>query len=264
MDEKQVHVWQASVLENRQKAQGIFELILSCPCADEFKLGQFLCLKALHPESVMSRPFSLYARNLPKGTISILYRVVGKNTALMRELKPGEKIEATGPLGRVIKIPELLDYKKFYLVGGGIGLAALCRWQNELQILGTDHEIFYGNKTQAEAVRSLELIGKVPIHLATDDGSDGYHGLVTDLFEQRLVAAEATLVLTCGPKVMMQRVAEICAEKKVDCWVMLETTMACGLDNCKGCSIKTKSGQKSVCKDGPVFDAKEVIWNELP
>lgn len=263
MDEQLVRIWQATVLENAPKARGIYELIMSSPYAQEFKLGQFLCLKPLAAESVMPRPFSLYARNLSMKTISILYRVVGKNTMLMQELVPGKQIEVTGPLGREVKIGDLVGYEKAYLVGGGIGIAGLCRWQNELHIMGTDHEIFYGNKTHEEAVTPLEMVGLGPIQYATDDGSRDFHGLVTDLFEQRLVAAEATLVLTCGPKIMMERVAEICARKKVDCWVILETTMACGLDNCKGCSIKTKSGQKSICKDGPVFDAKEVIWNEL-
>lgn len=259
MEEGKITVWQSTVMLNAQKAKGIFELVLSCSFAAEFGLGQFLCLEPLDPESVMSRPFSLYARNLAKGTISLLYRVVGKNTSLISQLEPGQEIKAWGPLGRATKTEYLLGYQKAYLVGGGIGMAALCRWQNELHILGIDHKIFFGNKTQAEAVTSLEVIGNVPFNFATDDGSDGYHGLVTDLFEQYLLAAEKTLVLTCGPKRMMQRVAEICSQKNVECWVSLERTMACGLGVCYGCSIETDSGiMKRICCEGPVFPAEEV------
>ena len=259
MEEGKITVWQATVMLNAQKAKGIFELVLSCSFAAEFGLGQFLCLEPLDPESVMSRPFSLYARNLHQGTISLLYRVVGKNTSLMSQLKAGQEIKAWGPLGRANKTVSLLGYQKVYLVGGGIGMAALCLWQNELHILGIDHEIFYGNNTQAEAVMSLEVIGKIPIHDATDDGSQGFHGLVTDLLEVYLVAAERNLVLTCGPKRMMQRVAEICSQKNVECWVSLERTMACGLGVCYGCSIETDSGiMKRICCEGPVFSAKEV------
>jgi dihydroorotate dehydrogenase electron transfer subunit len=109
----------------------------------------------------------------------------------------------------------------------------------------------------------LELIGRRPIHYATNDGSTGFQGLVTDLFEQMVVPDDRILVMTCGPKKMMSRVVEICQEKKLDCWVSLERTMACGLGVCYGCSIETNSGlMKRICCEGPVFSATEVS-NEL-
>lgn len=263
MEEKEIQVWQAKVLANEKKAQGIYQLTLSCPNADSFKLGQFICLEPLHQESVMSRPFSIYVRDLPKNTVSLLYKAVGRNTVKMSQLQPGQEIKAWGPLGRVTRTGDLIAYQKVYLVGGGIGIAALCQWQHVLYSLKTEHEVFYGNKVQAEAVRELDLWGNVRIHFATDDGSDGYHGLVTDLFEQKAIASGKTLVVTCGPKPMMKRVAEICDNKGMDCWVSLERIMACGIRVCLGCSVKMKSGQKHICHDGPVFDAMEVEWDAL-
>jgi len=263
MEGKNIHVWQAEVLANRPRAVGIFELVLSCSFAKEFGLGQFLCLEPLAPESVMARPFSVYTRDLSKGTISLLVKVVGNNTRRLSQLVPGQEIKAWGPLGRTIRPRELSGYDKVFLVGGGVGIAALSLWQNEVFDLGISNEVFYGNKTGAEAVSDLGFIGRAPIHLATDDGSLGFHGLVTDLFAQKVIATEKTLVLTCGPKKMMCRIAEICRQKNLGCWVSLERTMACGLGVCYGCSIETDSGgMQRICCEGPVFSAKEVS-NEL-
>lgn len=263
MKEGTINIWPAIVSENLPRANGIFELVLTCPFVHEFGLGHFLCLEPLDPESVMARPFSVYSKNLIKGTVSILYRVVGKNTSLLSKLVTGQEIKAWGPLGRATETASLLAYQKVYIVGGGIGLAALCQWQNELFNLRIGHEIFYGNKIQDETVRFLSLLGNGQISFATEDGSLGFHGLVTDLFAQQMVVAEKSLVLTCGPQKMMQSVAKICRQKNVVCWVSLESTMACGLGVCLGCSVKMKSGQKRICHDGPFFPAEEVIWHEL-
>jgi dihydroorotate dehydrogenase electron transfer subunit len=129
MEEGKVNVWQATVLANQPRASGIFELVLSCAFVQAFGLGQFVCVEPLDPQSVMSRPFSIYARNLANGTISLLIKVVGKNTKLLSQLVPGQQIRAWGPLGRATKTAALLDYQKVWLVGGGVGIAALCRWQ---------------------------------------------------------------------------------------------------------------------------------------
>lgn len=265
MDEKQVHVWQAKVLDNKPKAEGIFELVLSCPQAEQFDLGQFLCLEPLDPESVMARPFSIYTKkcvdrvNHVNWTISLLIKITGKNTQLLSRLKAGQEIKAWGPLGTSINPNVFLYYHRVFLVGGGVGVAALCQWQNELENQGRLHGIFYGNRTQAEVVTDLDVIGDRPIHLATDDGSSGFHGLVTDLFLQENDARPRDLVVVCGPKPMMRRMAEICGQRKVKCMVSLERTMACGLGVCYGCSIETNSGvMKRICCEGPVFPAEEV------
>jgi dihydroorotate dehydrogenase electron transfer subunit len=258
MGDQGIFVWQARVLANVPIVEETFEIVLTCPCTADFHLGQFLCLEPLDPQSVMARPFSFYAKNQPKGQIRLLYRVAGKNTNRLSQKQPGQEIKAWGPLGRAISSAKLIDYDKVYLVGGGIGIAALCQWQHALKYLEIPHEVYYGNKTLGQAVTVLDFIGKVPIHLATDDGTGGYHGLVTQLFAEQAISNGKTLVLTCGPKPMMRLVAEISRAKGMECWVSLERIMACGLGACLGCSIETSLGMQRICCEGPIFRAEEV------
>ena len=268
MKEESVYVWQAKVLDNQPKAEGIFELTLSCPQAEQFGLGQFLCLEPFAPESVMARPFSIYTKkridshNTVNWTISLLIKITGKNTQLLSKLKPGQEIKAWGPLGTAINPKDFIHYDRISLVGGGVGIAALCQWQHESKKQGRLREVFYGNRSQSESVTDLDFIGEMPIQLATDDGSLGFHGLVTDLFFQKSNALPGDLVVVCGPKPMMRRMAEICDQKGITCLVSLERTMACGLGVCLGCTIQTLRGPQRICCEGPIFDTK-VVRDEL-
>jgi len=266
-EEKKVKVGWATIQGNKERAKKIFELILK-PEDDDFDVtemepGQFVCLVLLAAVSVMARPFSVSMISTSHGTFSILYRVVGENTRLMSQLKINDQIKFWGPLGQGLIPPEPDGYDEVWLVGGGIGIAPLRFFE---KVVAEYQEgivrVFYGNKTKAEIV---PLYCQEVNEVATDDGSAGYHGLVTDLFIQNLITSrpEKLLVVTCGPIPMMKKVAAVCSQQKVDCYVILEKIMACGMGVCLGCSVKMKSGMKRICHDGPVFPAEEVIWDEL-
>jgi dihydroorotate dehydrogenase electron transfer subunit len=267
MEENRITVCQAEVVSNAQKAKDIWELKLDP--GDDFDVtaimpGQFVCLAPLDPSSTMARPFSVATISVSRNTFSLLYKAAGKNTELMTKLPQGEKVKFWGPLGQGF-LPDSTTYDEVWLVGGGIGVAPLIYYEKAIsELQGGIARVFYGNRTREEII-PLDLYTQEPLALTTDDGSEGHKGFVTDILADFVKAAmgQKILVITCGPNIMMAKVAEICQQADIECYVILETIMACGLNNCKGCTIKTTAGMKSVCHDGPVFLAKEVIWDEL-
>ncbi|OGY41670.1 MAG: hypothetical protein A2Y67_03905 [Candidatus Buchananbacteria bacterium RBG_13_39_9] len=263
-----IQIGECTVVLNQQKAQGIWEMELKAPLylsdVSAFMPGQFVCLVPLDPASVMARPFSISKISVFSGSFTLLYKLVGKNTELMTKLIPGDKVYFWGPLGQGF-LPKSSTYDEIWLVGGGIGIAPFVFYNEVMSKLPESIvRVFYGNRTQAEII-PLDLYSKEPVVITTDDGSAGYKGPVTDVVANFMKAAmgDKILVITCGPNIMMSKVAEICQQAGIECYVILETIMACGLNSCKGCTINTESGIKSVCHDGPVFPAKEVHWNEL-
>jgi len=263
-----IRVGLATICSNQQKTTDVFELVLQAENQDfdltKIDPGQFVCLAPLAQESSMARPFSIAMVSTFHNTFSILYKVVGENTKLLSQLKKGDQIKFWGPLGNGF-IPDPDVYDEVWLVGGGIGIAPLCFMEKvvaEYQEGRT--RIFYGSRTKDDVIPLTFYTGE-HFEIATDDGSFGVNGFITDLFGSFADEARGQniLVITCGPNIMMSKVAEICAKHNFDCYVILERIMACGIGACLGCSIKTKSGMKRICHDGPVFPAEEVIWNEL-
>ena len=124
--------------------------------------------------------------------------------------------------------------------------------------------IFIGGRTKKQIVSDKELrkLG-VKVYISTEDGSRGYKGLITDLLKRKARAMSYELgvrIYACGPKPMLKEVAKLARQLKIPCQVSLEEYMACGIGTCLGCAVKTRTGFKLVCKDGPVFDAGEIIW----
>lgn len=159
-------------------------------------------------------------------------------------------------MGNGFDVPELVkQYKKIAVVGGGIGTAPMYQLTCELAAAGVKPDVFFGFRDKPycmEAYRSIANLVKV----STDTGAVGFHGFVTQLYDP----TDYDVVLVCGPTVMMKNAARLCAEKGTPCFVSLEKKMACGIGACLGCTCETKSGEgKSVCKNGPVFDATEVF-----
>lgn len=267
MEEDRVNILMAEVHCNEKVASGTWHMALEATSDfDVAKIspGQFICLQPLSADSVMARPFSVYKVKPEWRTFHIYYRVVGKNTLLMSRLTEGKIIKFWGPLGN----RRVIDYHRYaqvWLVGGGIGIAPLLFFERVIsESEQSVAKIFYGCKTKSEMITTLDSYPTELIELVTEDGYLPQKGLVTDMFAERMKYKPGRiLVITCGPNPMMKRVAEICEQNKVDCYVILEKVMACGIGVCLGCSIKTTKGMKRICHDGPIFKAEEVIWNEL-
>ncbi len=237
---------------------------------------------------LLRRPFSFSEvfTERDKTFAELLYCVVGPSTLRMTTLSSGDSINIIGPLGNGFKLPD--GRKKALLVIGGMGVPPL---QHLAQVIAskypdTEATAFAGAKTATELPfegRLDEISQQLGFSLpefaeygieslvATDDGSAGYHGLVTDCLVQWLEQSDAsspkTIIYGCGPESMLARLAEIADEKNIDCQISMERRMACGIGLCQSCVIECKvdgsneSVYKLCCEDGPVFDSREVIFS---
>lgn len=247
-----------TVLEQQSPAPDIRRLAVQWQDpGHEPHAGQFYMLRAWAPDAapVLSRPISVHDFDSRTGALTFLYQLKGEGTHKLAALRPGDTLTVTGPCGNGFDAAALArTYQKIAVVGGGIGTAPLLLLCRELARAGVRPDLYVGFR---DAPYGMEPF--VPcchtIHLATDSGAEGYHGLVTDLLDP----ARYTLVLTCGPMVMMRSVARLCAAAGTPCLASLEKKMACGLGACLGCTCHTKVGPRTVCKDGPVFAAEEVF-----
>ena len=172
---------------------------------------------------------------------------VGPGTERLAELDAGDEVWLLGPLGRGFAPPG--PGRRPVLVGGGVGIAPLMIWQDEL---GGDATVLLGFRDAAHAEGASLLRGA---RVATDDGSVGHHGLVTELLSGELASAE---VYACGPPPMLEAVRALCAEHDVPAQLALESGMACGFGACFGCVVPTKDGYVRLCVDGPVLEASSL------
>jgi dihydroorotate dehydrogenase electron transfer subunit len=232
---------------------------LACP-------GQFFEVKLSSGlEPLLRKPFSIHRvkrQGLKAEAIEILYEVVGEGTELLSRKKSGEYLDILGPLGRGFSI---LDSRSSVLVGGGIGIAPLLFLAEKIKMRNSESRILVliGAKTKKEILGKKEfkhLGGEVKI--STDDGSEGFKGKVSQLLNNLLSSlnSQATTIYACGPKPMLKEIALLSCRYNIKAQVSLDEYMACGFGVCLGCAVKTVSGYKMVCKDGPVFSAGDIVW----
>lgn len=225
--------------------------------------GQFVHVR-VSPGStspLLRRPFSVAGVNLAHGTFRMLVRTIGRGTEVLASYLPGAVLETLGPLGR--PFPEIEAGRDVVLVGGGVGVAPLLFFAEKRR--GGVSDALYGAETESGLALADEL-GKHArlLQLATDDGTTGHAGFVTDLLPAVLDGATEPVVLACGPRPMMSTAAAICRERGVDCWASFEAWLGCGVGACLGCVIPAAGGgYVRICKDGPVFRTDEIDWGGL-
>ncbi len=267
----------APVLDHRPLARDTFLVRLACPAiARAIRPGQFVMLRLPHSsDPLLGRPFALYDTVLnhagePIG-IDIVYLVVGKMTKLLPQTKIGETLEIWGPLGNGFPPPLTGDHVA--LVAGGIGQTPFLAHIREL--LGTRGyggqvpkkyvdrvSLYYGVRTAdlAAGIADFRAAG-ADVHLASNDGSLGHRGFVTDLLASHPAPGH---LFGCGPEPMLLALAQQAEARKIPCHVSLETPMACGVGICFSCvtPVKTVEGwdYKRVCVEGPIFDAAKLVW----
>lgn len=249
------------ILANDEVASGFYRMRVKSPhLAGESKAGQFVEVRcADNAEPLLRRPLGVH--RISKGGIEMLYEVVGKGTAILAGRQPGEGLDVIGPLGYGF---ETSAAKSAILVAGGIGVAPLVALAEDLTKTGRKVSVVIGAKTKSHLLceREFKSFG-CTVRVATEDGSKGHKGLVTEILQDMLVDADAprATICACGPTEMLKAVAKIAADKKMACQVSLEERMACGVGVCLGCPVRVKAGgYKMVCKDGPVFNAEEIEW----
>ncbi|MBN2591491.1 MAG: dihydroorotate dehydrogenase electron transfer subunit [Sedimentisphaerales bacterium] len=238
-------------------------------------------------EVLLRRPFSFTDVTVhgDKTVVDIMYCVLGPATLRLTTLKSGDSFSILGPLGNGFHVPEGKKYA--ILIAGGMGTPPL---QHLGKLLVTNHlEIEVTAFAGAKSKNDLPIDGRLdeisiqlgfPIPefarygiesiIATDDGSLGYKGFVTDCFvewlKEKELPAQETIIYSCGPEKMLSRVAQIAQERNIECQVSMERRMACGINLCQGCAVECKVPNsnetiyKMCCQDGPVFDGAEVIF----
>ncbi len=249
----------APVIASRQVMPGVFHLKLKAPSvASLARPGQFAMLSC-GPDLLLRRPLSFHDADSETGEVAFLYNVVGRGTRWLSQLKPGDTVDILGPLGNGFTIKP--DSKNILIIAGGMGVAPLCFLARQAQDGGHSVTLLLGAASAANLCPTELLPSAATCQTATEDGSAGVKGLITDCLPQYIDKADQ--IFACGPLPMYRTLAKEPGLHDKPVQVSLEVRMACGLGACYGCSIKTKGGMKKVCRDGPVFNMKDVAWEEL-
>jgi dihydroorotate dehydrogenase electron transfer subunit len=262
----------ATIIDNEQLSPDTYRITLNAPEVTESAMpGQFVMIKASDESGspLIRRPLSIHQASAD-GSLQILFKKLGQGTSFLARRKKGEMLNVLGPLGKGFSIPA--NPAPICIIGGGIGVAPLFYLTQKIIQLAADIQeikVLLGATTASELTpieREFRDLG-VEVHVSTDNGSAGHHGLVTDLLSSKLSAETKWNVLSCGPYPMLKGVVELCKTKKYPCQVSMETMMACGISACLGCAVRSSAQSTNkvepylhVCKDGPVFQANELEW----
>lgn len=255
------------VLGNRKRTDALWVMTLrALELAAAVQPGQFVHMEMPTLQShILRRPFSVYDTDAEAGTVDILYQVVGTGTADMTRWQPGYLTSMIGPIGNRWSPPA--GAGRALLVGGGVGAAPLYLLCKELVARDVDTDVVLGAATKDALVcrdRYSSLKGSSP-RCSTDDGTFGREGFCTLLVDDALAEAEAAgcpydYAAVCGPEPLMRAVVAQTEGRVPAVQVSLERRMACGIGACLSCVVDTVSGKRRACVDGPIFDAKEVLW----
>ncbi len=255
------------ILSNTCITPGIFLLRVDSPdLAAEARPGQFIMVRVNDGiDPCLRRPFSISGTE-QGGVVRILYKVVGKGTVILSNKRAGDKLSVLGPLGKGFEITQRAEH--LFIVAGGIGIAPMLFLSQAVDKKAVT--FMAGFRTSDEIIDPASVGIKQDISFATDDGSKGYHGRVTDLLEQEIIKHRdnAIGVYACGPVPMLKALSSISDKYRIPCKVSMETFMACGLGACQGCVVRSASvsdqiSYHHVCKDGPVFDINEIDWENI-
>lgn len=247
------------IIEKQQLNSTCVGFVIECPeVAAIAKAGQFVHI--LPNTKFLRRPISICSIDYEKGTLYIVFEIRGEGTSELSQLNVGDSVDMIAPLGNGFEYLE--DAEKVVLVGGGIGTppmvglsdlygekaVAICGFRNKDAVILQDCFEKNGTKTI----------------LCTDDGSAGVKGFVTDSLKNECENSKVDVIYACGPTPMLKAVSQYANERNIRCYVSLEERMGCGIGACLVCACKTKNenGEKMVhvCKNGPVFNAKEVVF----
>lgn len=247
----------AIVEKQSQIGTGIYDLWLSTGVAKTAVPGQFISIYTNDGTKLLPRPISICEIEPNKNRLRVVYRIAGEGTKQFSALKEGDEISILGPLGNGFTKRE----KKAILIGGGIGIPPMLELAKQLDceksiVLGYRDEIFLN--------KEFEPYGEV--FLASEDGKHGTKGTVLDAIRECAICG--AVIYACGPTPMLRAIQSYALENDIEAQLSLEERMACGIGACLACVCKSKEvdehthvHNKRICKDGPVFDAREVDFS---
>ncbi len=271
------------VLSNRQIAPGYYHMVIrSRKISREAQAGQFVQVQASaympglivgedgdygsgYTEPFFRRPISIFRVNPSEETFELIYKAIGRGTRFLSLIRANSRINLIGPLGRWFMLsPGPLVKPKIAMVSGGVGMPPLYFLAEKAIAQGYVVDWLMGSATAATLLyeEQLRKLG-INLQVATDDGTAGYKGFVTDLFDQYLqnTPVRPAEIFTCGPHIMMHKVAQSARKLEIPCQVSLEEVMGCGYGVCVGCVYRTVSGEyHKSCVEGPCVHADQVDW----
>ncbi len=268
----------AKIVKNQKLTPSVYYLELKIPKLTRLIVpGQFLHLSLLGiTDPLLRRPLSVN-RIVNKTNVGIVYKVVGKGTSLLKEMAVGETVDVLGPLGNGFELKYFKNsIDPLIFVAGGMGIAPFVFLAKYLLNKKRRITVFVGTdkKTELVCIDELKNLG-CGIKISTDDGSLGFKGYVSDMLKQYLSKSQSLkpkpYIFACGPKPMLKALRDVASKYDLKGQVSLDGMMGCGLGACLGCVVKTRSSSigdakeivyKRICKDGPVFDINEVVWEE--
>lgn len=247
----------AKVLSSDVLAEGLIRIVLYAPqIAQIAKPGQFIQMLVPDDAHVLRRPISLMAINHEAGTLTLAIQPKGKGTQMICALGEKDCVRCLGPLGTGF---DGKDAETIYFVGGGVGVAPICGAMDGFAT--PTSRAFFGFRTKQHAYGMTQAPCEVVA--VSDDGSIGERALVTKPLIEAIEKKRPDLIMACGPAPMLRAVQTLANERGIPCQLSLEERMGCGIGACLGCNVKVNLADgswtyKRVCKDGPVFDSKEV------
>lgn len=247
------------IISNQELSAGYFRLVLEKPF-EFFTPGQFCMIQLANSrETLFRRPFSLCCED--KSTFQIVFKAIGPVTQAMARSAAGEELEVQGPLGTGL---DWSGYERVIGIAGGYGIAPMLGLGYHLKQQKISYEVYYGTRSESDILLQADFdAAAIPLHLATEDGSQGHTGYVTELLEQNLASGgqDKTLFFVCGPHGLLHAAAQLAQRMGHDCQVSMEEYMGCGIGVCLGCVVKTEQGDYiRSCVEGPVMDSEQVVW----
>jgi dihydroorotate dehydrogenase electron transfer subunit len=258
---------QTAILSNEEVAEAHY--LLRCECAEiaqHARPGQFVHVMISQDTGMLlRRPFTIYT--VERNEITMLYQIIGEGTKRLSEMLQGEPLQVLGPLGNTFDFTTKPE--PAILVGGGAGIASLMLLavalrENGIQTLGL---VGAQHGSRLLSVEDLESIG-ISVHIATDDGSIGHHGYVTDVLTDLLEKTDWShpTIYACGPHGMLSAVTKVALDFEVPAQIAMENRMGCAMGVCLGCVCPVRIDTdrieyQRVCTEGPVFSAADIAWD---
>lgn len=254
---------ECELIKKEMLVDGIYKFSVKAPeIVALAKPGQFLEIKvSKEQEPFLRRPISIYNLDKENGNLEFIFQVKGRGTEILSRTKQGEKIDIMGPLGKGTF--SVQEYKNVAIIGGGIGIYPLHELTKQLKgKANLNVYLGFRDKSLVTCEKEFEEIGLNKLVVTTDDGSYKEKGFAIDFMKKDIEEHMVDKIFACGPLPMLRAVREYAIKENIPCEISLEERMGCGIGACLGCAVKVISGEEPryghVCKEGPVFEAKDV------
>lgn len=244
----------SKVISNKNIAEDYYEMEFQWDVEAPLP-GQFFTIRVSGQTApLLRRPFAFSGFKENRG--AMIYQIRGEGTRILQEKEPGDSLDIAGPFGNAFS-----EAEKNIIIAGGIGVGPMLFWAQRLKEKKNPVKLIFGCRNSALVPR-CESFNQVEPVICTDDGSEGFKGNVTE-YLTTLPAEEIkqSRLYSCGPHPMLKACHTFALEKKLDCFVSMEEIMACGVGACNGCIVETTNGYVRVCKEGAIFNSKDIIWH---